>query len=90
VKVRRAPKFGAFLAVGGVVGALVTLVVTSQFPVDPSVGFIALFGYLCLFGVPAGVALGGLIALILDRRSSKRAREVVAERETVEPADEPS
>lgn len=84
VRVRRAPKFGAFIAVGAVVGALVTLVLTSLFPVDPSVGFVALFAYFCIFGVPAGVALGAVLALILDRRSSKRSKLVEAEREAVD------
>ena len=83
VKIRRAPKIGAFLVVGGLIGALVTLVLTAQFPVDPNVGFIALFGDFCLFGIPAGVLLGALLALLLDRVSRKRAREVVAERESV-------
>ena len=83
VKICRAPKIGAFLVVGGLIGALVTLVLTAQFPVDPNVGFIALFGYFCLFGIPAGVLLGALLALLLDRISRRRAREVVAERESV-------
>lgn len=83
VKIRRAPKIGAFLVVGGLVGALVTLVLTAQFPVDPNVGFIPLFGYFCLFGIPAGVLLGALLALAFDRRSRKRSREVTAAREQV-------
>ena len=83
VKIRRAPKIGAFLVVGGLVGALVTLVLTAQFPVDPNVGFIPLFGYFCLFCIPAGVLLGALLALAFDRRSRKRSREVTAAREQV-------
>lgn len=90
VRVRRAPKFGAFIAVGAVVGALVTLVLTSLYPADPNVGFPALFAYFSLFGVSAGVALGALLALILDRRSSKRSKIVEAEREAVETAPEPA
>ncbi len=82
VKLRRAPKFGAFMAVGGLIGALATLVATSLFPSDPAVGFVALFAYFALFGIPAGVALGAALALVLDRRSSKRARTATAERET--------
>jgi NhaP-type Na+/H+ or K+/H+ antiporter len=88
VRVRRAPKFGAFMVVGGGLGAIVTLVLTSLFPSDPNVGFIALFAYFCLYGIPAGVVLGALVALILDRRSSKRARTVAAEHESVEPPAE--
>jgi len=55
------------------------------FPVDPNIGFIPLFAYFCLFGIPAGVALGALLALILDRVSRRRSRDAVAERETVGP-----
>ncbi len=83
VRVRRAPKIGAFLVVGGLIGMLTTLVLTSLFPVDPTVGFIPLFAYFCLFGIPAGVALGALLALVLDRVSRRRSRDAVAERETI-------
>jgi uncharacterized membrane protein len=82
VKIRRAPKIGAFLVVGGLIGMLTTLVLTSLFPSDPNVGFVALFAYFCLFGIPAGVVLGALLALILDRVSRRRARDAVAERQT--------
>ncbi len=89
VTIRRAPKIGAFLAVGGVLGALGTLVLTSLFPSDPSVGFVALFAYFCLYGIPAGVLLGALLALTLDRRSARRAKTVDVIRKTVEEPGEP-
>lgn len=87
VKIRRAPKIGAFLVVGGLIGMLTTLVLTSLFPSDPNVGFIALFAYFCLFGIPAGVVLGALLALILDRISRRRARDAVAARQTAADPD---
>ena len=87
VKIRRAPKIGAFLVVGGLIGMLTTLVLTSLFPSDPNVGFIALFAYFCLFGIPAGVVLGALLALLLDRISRRRARDAVAERQTAVASD---
>ncbi|MBH0053060.1 hypothetical protein I6E74_02610 [Salinibacterium sp. SWN139] len=85
VSIRRVPKYGAFMTVGGGVGAIVTFILTMSFPVDGSVGFGALFGYFSLFGIPAGVALGAVLALILDRVSSRRAKTATAEHETVEP-----
>lgn len=88
VRVRRAPKFGAFMVVGGGLAAIATLIVTALFPSDPAVGFVALFAYFCLYTIPLGVVLGALVALILDRRSSKRAKTVSVERESVE-APEP-
>ena len=87
VKIRRAPKLGVFIALGALVGAIATLIVTSQFPADPAVGFAATAGYFLLFGVPAGVALGAAVGLIIDRVSIARARTVTVEREVVEGSD---
>lgn len=82
--VRRAPRYGAFMIVGGMAGLVATLVLTSLQPVDQSVGFAALFGYFALFGVPAGIALGAGVAILLDAISRKRAKSVEVEVETVE------
>lgn len=89
VKIRRAPKFGAFIAVGAVAGFIATLILTSLFPTDPSVGLPATVAYFSLYGVSAGVVLGALVALILDRRSSKRAKSVSAVHEEVVPEPQP-
>jgi NhaP-type Na+/H+ or K+/H+ antiporter len=85
VRVRRAPRLPVFLVLGAVVGAILTLIATATIGhVDPKVGFGATFGYFCVFGVPAGIALGALVGLLLDRRSQRRARVVSAEYELVE------
>ena len=84
VRVRRAPRLPVFLLLGAVFGAVVTLVITGLAPADPKVGFAATYGYFCLYGVPAGVVLGALLGLALDRRSLRRARLVTAEREQIE------
>lgn len=89
VKIRRAPKFGAFLAVGAVAGFIATLILTSLFPTDPSVGLPATVAYFSLYGVSAGVVLGAVVALILDRRSSKRAKSISVEHEEVVAEPEP-
>ncbi len=88
VRIRRAPKIATFLIVGGALGAIATLVVTSLYPVDPKVGFGALFGYFAIYGVTGGVLLGAIVALILDRRSSRRARtlEATVEKNEREPS----
>lgn len=83
VSIRRAPRIGVFLVLGGALGALVTLILTSLFPADPSVGFLASFAYFCLYGIPAGVLLGGLVALVLDRISIRRARTVTVARDEI-------
>lgn len=82
--VRRAPKIGVFLVVGAVLGALVTLILTSLFPADPKVGFAASYAYFLIYGVPAGVLLGALIGLALDWRSRRRARTVTVEHQRVD------
>ncbi len=76
VSIRRAPKIGVFLVVGALLGALATLVATSLFPADPAVGFLASYAYFCLFGIPAGVVLAAVVALVLDVVSRRRARTV--------------
>jgi hypothetical protein len=80
VSIRRAPKYSAFMIVGGGIGAIVTFVLTRLFPADPQVGFWALFAYFALFGITAGVLVGALLALFFDRRSRRKAGTVVVER----------
>lgn len=82
--VRRAPKLGVFLVVGAVLGAIVTLILTSLFPADPAYGFAASYGYFLIYGVPFGVVVGGIIGLILDRRSKRSVRTVTVEHESVD------
>ena len=74
VQIRRAPKYSAFIIVGGGVGAIITFILTAIFPVDPLVGFGALFGYFALYGVTAGALVGALLALLFDRIGLRRAR----------------
>lgn len=84
VRIRRAPRIGVFLVLGGVLGVLATLVLTSLFEADPHVGFAASFGYFVLYGLPAGVLLGALVALLLDAISRRRARTVTVEHDVVD------
>ncbi|MBK4348550.1 hypothetical protein [Lacisediminihabitans changchengi] len=89
VSIRRAPKVPVFLVLGGAIGAIVTIIVTAAFPTDPATGFIATVGYFLLYGIPAGVVLGALVAIILDRVSYRRAKSVPAEQTTVDPLPYP-
>jgi hypothetical protein len=86
VTIRRAPKIPVFLVLGALVGLLGTLVVTALQPADPTIGFAALFGYFCVYGVPFGIVIGGVIAVLLDWVSTRRAKTVPAERMTVDNA----
>lgn len=87
VTIRRAPKFSAFIVVGALVGFLATLTLTSLFPTDPDVGFGASLGYFSLFGVPLGAVIGAAIALLFDRRGSRRATKVIASKLAVHDND---
>ena len=85
VRIRRAPKYPAFMIVGGGIGAIVTFVLTALFPVDPKVGFAALFGFFALYGVTAGVLVGAVLALVFDRVLLRRARPATVVTELTDP-----
>lgn len=76
VVLRRAPKLVTFVLIFGLLGFFGTLIVTSLYPADPSVGFAALFSYFALYGVTASVGLGILLWLAIDVRSRRKARTV--------------
>jgi hypothetical protein len=84
VTIRRAPKFPVFLILGGALGAIATLVLTMSQPADLNIGYPTLFGYFLLFGLPAGVVLGALVAILLDVIARRTAKTVTAERTTVD------
>ena len=86
VRIRRAPKIPVFLITGAGLGAIVAFILTASFPADPAVGFPALFGYFALYGVTGGVLLGGIVAVILDRRADRRTATLQA---TVERTETP-
>ena len=84
VTVRRAPRYPRFIILGAGLGAVITFILTALYPVDPNVGFGALFGYFALFGVSAGAALGGGVAVLLDVLATRRAKKFDAEHTTVD------
>ena len=81
MRVRRAPKLAPFVMLGIAVGLIGTLLATSFFPADPSVGFAVLAGYFSLYGVTAGLVLGILVWLVLDRRSKREEKSARARRD---------
>jgi hypothetical protein len=84
--VRHAPKFGAFITAGALVGIVValllTLVVQPDVPrVSDGSGFLpfldgenAVRTVMAVAGAVLGGFLGGLLAVVADRRSVRRAR----------------
>jgi len=87
-RVRRAPRYAVFMGLGAILGILVALILTFAFDgsgESVSTGVVyspmQVFGFLSLIFVAVGVVVGGVVALILDRVMSRRARDVVVDRE---------
>ena len=67
VRVRRAPRYGVFLATGALLGLVVALVSGLTGPGDPGVGRLKLVGYLAIGLVLLGAMVGGLVAVSIER-----------------------
>jgi hypothetical protein len=90
VTVRRAPKVPVFLIMGAALGVVVSLIVTSLFPFDSGEGVAQTYGYISLWGLTIGGAVGCVVALIAERVTSRGAKRVQVERERLEvPVVEP-
>lgn len=90
--VRRSPRYAIFFVAGAALGILLALILTFAFDgtleKSPTTQVLystsQVFGFLCLMCIPIGLAVGGAVALLLDRRMSKRTHEVRIDRERVE------
>src|SRR5512134_135536 len=80
VRVRRAPKYSVFLAVGAGLGIVVAMILTFVFNgtggISPNTGLVysqaQVFGFLSLIFITVGVVVGGATALVLDRVLARR------------------
>lgn len=94
-RVRRSPKFAVFLGLGAALGIVVALILTFAFDgtseVSPNTAVVytstQVFGFVALICVPIGIAIGGIVAVILDRVLARRAREVQIEHEHIRTQD---
>ncbi|MGO4536416.1 YtxH domain-containing protein [Leifsonia sp. 2MCAF36] len=80
VRVRRSPRYFRFMITGAVIFAIVALILTFSFPENPTYDRGSVFGFLLAIGVIVGVALGAVVALLVDRSTGRRARSVQADR----------
>ncbi|GLJ61762.1 MULTISPECIES: potassium transporter Trk [Microbacterium] len=93
-KVRRAPKYSVFAALGAAVGIIAALILSTVFDgtgeASPFTKVVyspsQAFGFIMLWCVPAGVLLGMLVALVLDWTIGRRTREVHVAHEQVDEA----
>jgi hypothetical protein len=91
VRVRRSPKYGVFLLLGAALGILVAMILTFAFDgsalPSPNTNVeytqLQVFGFVALICIPIGVALGGVVALVLDRIVGRRTRSLRMDHETV-------
>lgn len=96
-QVRRVPKYPVFLVLGAVIGVFAALILTFAFNgsderspfTNVQYSPTQVFGFLLLWTIPIGIALGGLVALVLDRLARRHTREVRITHELVRVADEP-
>lgn len=70
IPVRRHPRYSRFLLTGGVVGVVVAVIAGLAGSPDPGQSRGPLIGYLAVLLGLLGALLGGVVALVLDRRRS--------------------
>ena len=90
--VRRVPRYGVFMVLGAVLGVIVAGILSMTGSDGESVVGVSytpgqVFGFLLLYAVPIGVALGALFAMLLERMQRRHDRVVQVDRETVAETD---
>lgn len=89
-RLRRSPRYGVFLTLGVALGLLTALILTYGVGTDAvsaSTGVVyerpQVLGFLALIFGTVGLAVGGLVALVLDRVLARRTRTVRIDHQTV-------
>lgn len=91
--VRRVPRIGVFMGIGVVLGVIAAGILTMVGSFEPSEAANVVyppgqvFGFLLLWTAPAGLALGAVVALILERTARRHDRVVRVEHETIIESD---
>lgn len=88
LRVRRAPKYGVFLAAGAFLGILAALILTVAIDgadISPYTQVVysqlQVFGFTALVCVVIGTTLGAISALVFDRVVGRRVRDVAVDHE---------
>ncbi|WEK61887.1 MAG: potassium transporter Trk [Candidatus Microbacterium colombiense] len=91
--VRHVPRYGVLMGIGVVLGVIAAgiLTWTGSFEESQALDVVyppgQVFGFLLLWTVPIGIALGGLAGIVLERIARRHDRVVRVERETIIEAD---
>ncbi len=91
--VRRVPRYGVFMGIGVVLGIVAAGILTMVGSYEPSAALdvvyppAQVFGFALLWTAPIGLALGGALALVLERIGRRHDRVVRVEHETVVASD---
>ncbi|WP_395245348.1 hypothetical protein ACGGZK_05955 [Agromyces sp. MMS24-K17] len=88
VTVRRSPRYGSFMLAGGVLGAVIALILTFAFPENEQFDRGQVFGFLLIALGAIGVGFAALIALALDRAFSRHPTSAIAEHEATHTVDD--
>ena len=67
-RVRRLPRFSAFLLTGGLAGLLIGLILSAIGPVDVRYDSFSVAGFLGLICAGLGALAGGLVAVLIEKR----------------------
>ncbi|MGM1018168.1 MAG: potassium transporter Trk [Actinomycetota bacterium] len=91
--VRRVPRYGVFMGIGLVLGIIAAAILTATGSFEPSTTLevvyppMQVFGFVLLWTAPIGIALGGVVALVLERTGRRHDRVVRVDRERVVESD---
>lgn len=84
VRVQRSVRFGRVIIGTAVLGALVATVLTLLFPVNEAEYTLTqIVGFMALVGGTVGLAVGSILALILNRIAGKQQGTAIAKRSDV-------
>jgi phosphotransferase system glucose/maltose/N-acetylglucosamine-specific IIC component len=90
---RRVPRYGVFMALGALLGAIGAFVLTMVGYAGPTVtgvtySFGQVLGFAMLYLVPIGIAFGAVVAMLLERIARRKDRVVHVQHERIQVVSE--
>ncbi|WP_207767417.1 hypothetical protein [Arthrobacter glacialis] len=75
--VRRAPKYVPFMIAGALAGIVTAAIFASVTPPNEQFETSSIFGFFAVLMVLPGAGLGAIVALVLDRASTRRSKTLL-------------